>query len=724
MGLTADVLMRDSQSSSGYWDVVQDSLADLVRIMLLRFYDQKNHPQLYEHVRNLRGQVWLCAFPNLFITITAAEWKFPRPYFMQPYANCVFAGAYIMALHMYYLVRCMWMFLANKFGTKYFVVFEWVVKTEYQGRGTPHWHIAAWIVSFGLLSFLAGRTGTTVVSAFVKFLEVLFMCQIDVQIGNGRINYISGYVSKDHDAVDVGMGEYVQKDAMTSWLATFRLLSKGTPCIPEVAIKMAQLSEFERSYSHVLLYPPQPAAMLEYDGRRGNFSARMYGFYLEEQRRALAAGTPVSESFLVWHRTRQYDAVHQQLEYRGGKHNQTFQPTLVVACRYWYELTDGFWGQFALTQLPHQYAKELLPQDFQHLVCMQNFSGALEYLCSWQWKTEKLIQTSNGMVFDVSALPFSVDERGDIDPIAKYVEGAPVFDSDRSAFEYIKKIAERDLQHRGMRDDRISCFHYKAEANFLLYRKVRNCTDAAKYAYLQHCWDTINRPRYTSKKWGDKQQKALDIIDKGISYDDEDKKISSSRSLYIAGAPGSGKTAVLIEAAVSAARKGMRVLIICPTGQLVHALKTQLPDEEGIENIEVNTIHGVLQYKRPGADSKVKWSPPSALRRIDLILIDEASQYDDKEWIRLKQCIKEQPQSPFTAAVADFQQLQPLGTGKYCRQDCESMETQTLDTVYRTDDPDHLLFLNRIRCEQLPPALRCSGNPEPEHQSTGYGMGR
>ena len=180
MGLTADVLMRDSQSSSGYWEVVQDALSDLVRIMLVRCYDQQNYPHLYEHVRDLRGQVWLCAFPNLFITITAAEWKFPRPYFMQPYANCVFAGAYIMALHMYYLVRCMWMFLANKFGTKYFVVFEWVMKTEYQGRGTPHWHIAAWIVSFGLLSFLAGRTGTKVVSAFVKFLEVLFMCQIDV----------------------------------------------------------------------------------------------------------------------------------------------------------------------------------------------------------------------------------------------------------------------------------------------------------------------------------------------------------------------------------------------------------------------------------------------------------------------------------------------------------------------------------------------------------------
>ena len=38
-----------------------------------------------------------------------------------------------------------------------------------------------------------------------------------------------------------------QKDAASSWLATYRLLSKGIPCTPEVAIKMAQLSEFDRS---------------------------------------------------------------------------------------------------------------------------------------------------------------------------------------------------------------------------------------------------------------------------------------------------------------------------------------------------------------------------------------------------------------------------------------------------------------------------------------------
>ena len=123
MGVTADVLTRDSQASQGYWEIVQDALAGLVRIMLLRCYDQERHPALYNHCRNLRGEVWLCAFPNFFCAMAPAGWKSPCPYFWEPYMNCIFARAYLMALHMYYLVRCVWLFLSRRMGHKYFTVF-------------------------------------------------------------------------------------------------------------------------------------------------------------------------------------------------------------------------------------------------------------------------------------------------------------------------------------------------------------------------------------------------------------------------------------------------------------------------------------------------------------------------------------------------------------------------------------------------------------------------
>ena len=57
----------------------------------------------------------------------------------------------------------------------------------------------------------------------------------------------------DHDVVDVGLGEYVQGGSTPTWLAAYRLLSKNTPGIPEVAIRMAHLSVETSSRPHQLL---------------------------------------------------------------------------------------------------------------------------------------------------------------------------------------------------------------------------------------------------------------------------------------------------------------------------------------------------------------------------------------------------------------------------------------------------------------------------------------
>ena len=101
---------------------------------------------------------------------------------------------------------CVWLLLATRHGLKFFVVFEWVCKPECQGRGTPHLHIAARVICHGILERIACRTGTSDVSAFVKLLAAVCQCEIDTQVGNGRLDYINGYASKDHDAVDVGIG--------------------------------------------------------------------------------------------------------------------------------------------------------------------------------------------------------------------------------------------------------------------------------------------------------------------------------------------------------------------------------------------------------------------------------------------------------------------------------------------------------------------------------------
>ena len=149
-------------------------------------------------------------------------------------------------------------FLCSRFGNRWFKVMEYALKTEYQSRGTPHWHMALWVVSFGPMELLVGRSKEAMDSPLFKFLFACFGCNVDIQVGNGRLNYISGYVSKDHDAVDVDLGEHTAKAAESPWLCAYRLLCKSTPSLGQVAICNMQLPHFSTSYVEVILFPLSP----------------------------------------------------------------------------------------------------------------------------------------------------------------------------------------------------------------------------------------------------------------------------------------------------------------------------------------------------------------------------------------------------------------------------------------------------------------------------------
>ena len=459
---------------------------------------------------------------------------------------------------------------------------------------------------------------------------------------------------------------------------------------------MASASEFDRTYSHVLLYPPQADECRTAEGRERNFSSRMYGIYLQEMRLAMGAGIPISQSFLVWHRTREYDKDSRSCVFRGEKGGQRFRKTMVTACRYWYELTDGFWGQFVSTQIPHSKPEDILPTE-KYLQTMINFFGMIDYVSSWTWaETPGTIRARGDVVFELKALPLLLTEENEVWDLGQGEPGDSVFTSERAAFVYIMALARRDLEYRGFRDDRVLSFQYKQEALYLLFGRVRRCTDDHEFEMYRQSWDTLVYAKYKPKEWHPKQQEALDRIRERTSIDDEEVKNTTRRFLYLKGRPGSGKTAVLIEAAVRAAKDGLTVIIVCPTGALVISLKELLPEFDGVERIHIDTIHAVLKYKRE-RDNKVEFVPPSGFRKYEAVFCDEASQYDDLEWERLFKTVREQPHSPYVVLVADFQQLRPLSNGSLCRQFCERMETIELVTSYRSTCPEHLLFLNRIR---------------------------
>ena len=169
-GLTGDVMARDSQASVGYWEIVRDALADLVRIMLARSYDQEKYPQLYNHCTGLRGEVWQCAFPNLFITIAPAEWKFPRPYFV----------GVVSAVH---FCRCLHHVLAYVFPSALCVVFLGqsvrsqvfhCVRVVQQDRVSRPWYSSLALGSLGGIPWVANMAaGTYWNSSGICFCEVL-----------------------------------------------------------------------------------------------------------------------------------------------------------------------------------------------------------------------------------------------------------------------------------------------------------------------------------------------------------------------------------------------------------------------------------------------------------------------------------------------------------------------------------------------------------------------
>ena len=197
-------------------------------------------------------------------------------------------------------------------------------------------------------------------------------------------------------------------------------------------------------------------------------------------------------------------------------------------------------------------------------------------------------------------------------------------------------------------------------------------------------------------KWSDKQVEFLDSVAERINIrDSSDMAGGLSRWMHITGGPGTGKTEAIIHAAYRAAEAGARVLILCPTGALVHAYKERLPPTD---QIVVETLHsGFSIARKVDLDT---YAPPGKLRRYDLIFIDEASQIGDAIFDCIVVGVRELPQKPFVVVGADYQQVAPIGGGTVGQDLCDSVDKIELTVVHRTDDPQLLAFLSLARKKQ------------------------
>ena len=168
----------------------------------------------------------------------------------------------------------------------------------------------------------------------------------------------------------------------------------------------------------------------------------------------------------------------------------------------------------------------------------------------------------------------------------------------------------------------------------------------------------------TTPTWSDDQQKVLADIEAMRDPEGDQPLNEAITPICLGGDLGTGKSEVLVHAAIDAANNGAKVLMMCPTGTLVHAYRERLPAHE---NITIETIHSAMVIVREN-DQVVMYAPPSRLKGYDIFLIDEGSQIDDRVTLRLQIALSELPYRYVLVVAADSRQLRPIaGSGHMLR---------------------------------------------------------
>jgi hypothetical protein len=120
-----------------------------------------------------------------------------------------------------------------------------------------------------------------------------------------------------------------------------------------------------------------------------------------------------------------------------------------------------------------------------------------------------------------------------------------------------------ELRIRGLGQNRIDTFRHRFLACALVLRQV-----ALGYEEPT-LWTAANIFTAPRRTWFVQQQEVLDAIEAGTNVTDANDLEVAKRILQVTGGPGTGKTEVVIAAALAASAKGCRVLVGAPVGLLV-----------------------------------------------------------------------------------------------------------------------------------------------------------
>ncbi|CAE7408220.1 pif1, partial [Symbiodinium pilosum] len=311
------------------------------------------------------------ALPSVFFTVAPAEWTFPLHdgmFFEDSLSN----QQSIMTLHMYHALQSMLEkhFLAE--GTHLARVGlakirQWSLRFEFQSRGTVHVHCVLWadFCPGTDIEKLCGRTDTKHDSEFVRVLENLFKCRVDVQCGDGNyvlMRYVAGYLSKASDALKFRATEATSN--LSTWRQVYRLLCKKSPLEQELIMEFAGLPMVMHSFTGCHLFAPVPGSSAQ------NTSRDFYAAYQQ----LLQAGEDSSQSrearslsFMQWLRRynvqlvgqRGPDATYKITERaQRGRHSGK---DCGIAMKFAFELLDIYIASWAAVFMPGMDERRVSP---------------------------------------------------------------------------------------------------------------------------------------------------------------------------------------------------------------------------------------------------------------------------------------------------------------------------------------------------------------------------
>ena len=109
-----------------------------------------------------------------------------------------------------------------------------------------------------------------------------------------------------------------------------------------------------------------------------------------------------------------------------------------------------------------------------------------------------------------------------------------------------------------------------------------NLSQTADVATAVWEWNHIPTRTVTEPTWSQDQKDVLKEVGDRLDRTDPLFDAPSPEPIYLGGDPGTRKSEVLVHSAIRAAYNGSRVLIMCPTGTLVHAYRERIPAHPNI----------------------------------------------------------------------------------------------------------------------------------------------